>query len=426
MKKIYNDLFDETYYTHKLDNGLEIIIFHKPDYSLTCACFGTPYGGLNIHQRLIDQEYHFNPGIAHFLEHKLFETEDRDIMNDFSLMGANVNAFTSYKETVYYFSKSGDIKKSLELLLDFVQNLDISEESVEKEKGIICQELSTYMQNPDTRLLNETYKCLYKNHPLQFDIGGDEASVNRINKQELEKCYALNYHPSNMKLVITTPLDPKYVLDIVINNQNNKHFDNIDIPENINAQEEDEVYKKEFNFEMDINSSKSCYAIKIKPNFISELDAYKKEWAIRLYLSAYFTKLNPEYQKWLDNKLINDYFGFEVDFSEDYANILFYIEGQNSEILKNLIDNELKKQLFSKDILAQCKRKYLGLSYRLFNEIEGFTSGYIRDLLEGLDFFEEINTLMDLEYEEIIEIFKNINFDNYALINIFPRKMIKN
>ena len=136
MKKIYNSLFDETYYTHKLDNGLELIIFHKPDYSLTCACFGTPYGGLNINQKLNDKEYHFDAGVAHFLEHKLFESEDRDIMNDFSILGANVNAFTSYKETVYYFSKSGDVKECLEMLLDFVQNLDISKDSVEKEKGI--------------------------------------------------------------------------------------------------------------------------------------------------------------------------------------------------------------------------------------------------------------------------------------------------
>ena len=308
MKKIYNSLFDETYYTHTLDNGLELIIFHKPAYSLTCACFGTPYGGLNIAQKLHDEEYRFNAGVAHFLEHKLFETEDRDIMNDFSILGANVNAFTSYNETVYYFSKSGDVKKCLELLLDFVQNLDISEESVEKEKGIICQELAMYMQNPDTRLLNETYRCLYKNHPLRYDIGGDEASVNRINKQELMKCYALNYHPSNMKLVITTPLNPEDILAIVENNQKNKQFERRAEVENILSVEEDVVYKKQSDFEMDINSSKSCYAIKIKPNFSSEIDAYKKEWALRLYLNAYFSNLNPQYQKWLDDKLINDYF----------------------------------------------------------------------------------------------------------------------
>lgn len=421
MKKIYNSLFDETYYTHKLDNGLELIIFHKPEYSLTCACFGTPYGGLNINQKLKDKEYHFDAGVAHFLEHKLFESEDRDIMNDFSILGANVNAFTSYKETVYYFSKSGEVKECLEMLLDFVQNLDISEDSVEKEKGIICQELAMYMQNPETRLLNETYKCLYKNHALRYDIGGDEASVNRINKEELEECYNLNYHPSNMKLVVSTPLNPDDILNIVINNQNKKQFEIKDEPENIPAKEEDEVYKKNFDFEMDINSSKSCYAIKLKPAFTSELDAYKKEWALRLYLNAYFSNLNPEYQKWLDKKIINDYFGFEVDFSKDYANILFYIEGQNAEILKELIDNELKKDLFNKDILTQSKRKYLGLSYRLFNDIEDFTSGYIRDLLEGLDLFEEIKTLMDLEYEEILNIYNSFNYNNFALINIFPR-----
>ena len=175
MIKHYNELFDETSYTETLDNGLKVIIFHKPGYSLTSACFGTAFGGLNICQRHNARDYSFHPGTAHFLEHKLFESEEKDIMTAFSLMGANVNAFTSYKETVYYFTKSGeDIKDCLNLLLDFVQNLSITKESVEKEKGIIVEEVSMYMQNPDSRLINETYKSLYEKYPLKYDIGGDE------------------------------------------------------------------------------------------------------------------------------------------------------------------------------------------------------------------------------------------------------------
>ena len=142
MKKHYNELLDETYYEEELANGLKIIIFHKKDFHMTSCAFGTPYGAFDIKERSQGKEYNFHPGIAHFLEHKLFESDHGDVMNDFFSMGASVNAFTSYRETVYYFNMTGDnIDIPLNLLLDFVQNLNITHESVEKEKGIINQEL---------------------------------------------------------------------------------------------------------------------------------------------------------------------------------------------------------------------------------------------------------------------------------------------
>lgn len=137
MKKIVNAQFDETWYTHTLDNGLNLIFWHKPDFVSAAVVFATPYGALDYRQ--IDKEGNhldFPSGIAHFLEHKLFESDEGDVMDDFSRMGANVNAFTSYNETCYYFTTShGDLKEPLNLLIDFVQDLRITEESVEKEKA---------------------------------------------------------------------------------------------------------------------------------------------------------------------------------------------------------------------------------------------------------------------------------------------------
>ena len=220
MKKIHNDFFDEDFYIEKLDNGLEVVIFNKKDFLTTACAFATSYGALNTDEVLDGKEYHFHPGVAHFLEHKLFESEDKNIFEEFSNMGCNVNAFTSYHETVYYFSTTNkEIEEPLNLLLDFVQKLDITDENVEKEKGIICQELAMYMQNPDSRLLQETYRSLYHNYPLKYDIGGDDASVNAISKDELDLCYKINYHPNNMVLLIVSPLDVNYLMDIVKENQ---------------------------------------------------------------------------------------------------------------------------------------------------------------------------------------------------------------
>ena len=420
MKKIHNDFFDEDFYIEKLDNGLEVVIFNKKDFLTTACAFATSYGALNTDEVLDDKEYHFHPGVAHFLEHKLFESEDKNIFEEFSNMGCNVNAFTSYHETVYYFSTTNkEIKEPLNLLLDFVQKLDITDENVEKEKGIICQELAMYMQNPDSRLLQETYRSLYHDYPLKYDIGGDETSVNAISKDELDLCYKINYHPNNMVLLIVSPLDVNYLMDIVKENQSKKHFDKQKDVKTLLIDEDDSVVRKEFSFEMDINKPKHVYALKLKPNFKDSDDIVYKQWCLDLYLKAYFSSINKDYQEWLNKGLINDYFGYEVDFDKDYAYILFYNESEEDNI-KELIDNELKKDLITEEILTSIKRRYIGNSFDTLNDVESFDTGYVRDYVNGIDYFKSIEILTHISLDDLKAVFKGFDYSNYALIHILP------
>lgn len=420
MKKIHNDFFDEDFYIEKLDNGLEVVIFNKKDFLTTACAFATSYGALNTDEVLDGKEYHFHPGVAHFLEHKLFESEDKNIFEEFSNMGCNVNAFTSYHETVYYFSTTNkEIKEPLNLLLDFVQKLDITDENVEKEKGIICQELAMYMQNPDSRLLQETYRSLYHNYPLKYDIGGDETSVNAISKDELDLCYKINYHPNNMVLLIVSPLDVNYLMDIVKENQSKKHFDEQKDVKTLLIDEDDSVVRKEFSFEMDINKPKHVYALKLKPNFKDSDDIVYKQWCLDLYLKAYFSSINKDYQEWLNKGLINDYFGYEVDFDKDYAYILFYNESEEDNI-KELIDNELKKDLITEEILTSIKRRYIGNSFDTLNDVESFDTGYVRDYVNGIDYFKSIEILTHISLDDLKAVFKGFDYSNYALIHILP------
>ena len=420
MKKIHNDFFDEDFYIEKLDNGLEVVIFNKKDFLTTACAFATSYGALNTDEVLDDKEYHFHPGVAHFLEHKLFESEDKNIFEEFSNMGCNVNAFTSYHETVYYFSTTNkEIKEPLNLLLDFVQKLDITDENVEKEKGIICQELAMYMQNPDSRLLQETYRSLYHNYPLKYDIGGDDESVNAISKDELDLCYKINYHPNNMVLLIVSPLDVNYLMDIVKENQSKKHFDKQKDVKTLLIDEDDSVVRKEFSFEMDINKPKHVYALKLKPNFKDSDDIVYKQWCLDLYLKAYFSSINKDYQEWLNKGLINDYFGYEVDFDKDYAYILFYNESEEDNI-KELVDNELKKDLITEEILTSIKRRYIGNSFDTLNDVESFDTGYVRDYVNGIDYFKSIEILTHISLNDLKAVFKGFDYSNYALIHILP------
>ena len=141
---------------------------------------------------------------------------------------------------------------------------------------------------------------------------------------------------------------------------------------------------------------------------------------MNIYLKAYFSPLNPSYQKWLDDGLINDYFGYDVDFDSDYAYLLFYNESDN-DVLKDLIDKELLKDLLNEDILTQLKRRYVGMVFESFNEIENFNLAYIRDYLNNNDYFKSIRILMDISLDDLRSVYKSFNYDNYALIHIYPR-----
>lgn len=422
MNKIYRKDYDETYYSETLQNGLRVLIFHKPEFSTTSCAFGTPYGALKINEKLNGKEYHFNPGVAHFLEHKLFESKGDDIMNEFSKLGANVNAFTSYKETVYFFSITNKkITKPLNLLLDFVQDLHISEESVEKEKGIIYQEVSSYEQLPDSKLFNEVLKSLYRYYPLKYDIGGDKQSIYSITNKELEECYRINYHPSNMVLMITSPVSPEKIIKIVKDNQDSKQFKKRKTPITINEKEPLEVFRKRYKFKMNVNNNRHALAYKINPDFKDVYDAYKKEWCLRILFEAHFSPINPEYQKWIDEKLINDYFGYDIDFDMDHAFIIFINEHNDSKVIKKLVKNSLKKNLLNEEILNQIKRRYIGESFNLFDDVESFNTGYIRDYLNGIDLFRSLDILKNITLKDVENSYKTISFQHESIISMVKK-----
>lgn len=416
-------MYDETYYTHTLKNGLRVYIFHKPEFKTTCCSFGTPYGALKIHEKLKGKEYHFNPGIAHFLEHKLFESKGDDIMNEFSSMGANVNAFTSYKETVYYFTIADKkISKPLNLLLDFVQDFKVSEESVEKEKGIILQEVMMYDEMPDSKLFNESLKCIYHHYPLKYDIGGDKKSIYAITKEELELCYKINYHPSNMVVCVTSPIQPEKIMDIIIKNQEKKKFKKMERPSLSNKEEPDEVVKKKHSFKANVQNNKHALIYKIKPNFVDAYDAIKQELCMKFLLEAHFSSINPKYQEWLDKKIINDYFFFEVEFDKNFAFIVFFIENDDSKTLKKLINNSLKKKLLTKEVLEQIKRRYIGNSFEPFNDLESFNNMFIRDAVNDFDTFKAIDILKSITLEDVENTYKSLSFQHFSTISLLKNE----
>src|SRR5690554_483381 len=194
---------NETLYIDELPNGLKVYVLPKKGFQKTYATFSTRYGSIDNHFKVGDQEEVKVPdGIAHFLEHKMFEEPTGDIFAQFASQGASANAFTSFDRTAYLFSATEQIHSNIETLLNFVQNPYFTDESVEKEKGIINQEIDMYKDNPDWRCYFGLIESMYQAHPVHIDIAGTNESIMHITKELLYDCYHTFYHPSNMSLFV--------------------------------------------------------------------------------------------------------------------------------------------------------------------------------------------------------------------------------
>ena len=422
MKKSYNTKFKETLYEEQLTNGLHVVIWHKKDYVSSSALLAIPYGSLDYRQMTTDGVYEVPCGAAHFLEHKLFEDPQKDVMAAFSAMGANVNAFTSYNETIYYFSTSKeDISEPLNLLLDFVQNLNITDESIEKEKGIIIQELLMYKQMPDIRLFNETFSAIYHEFPLKYDIGGSVESVKSITRDDLMECYRRNYHPANMYLVVVSSQDPKMLMTLIKANQETKQFSAFNPITRFKYSEPMSCVTSNISFKMDVNAHKACLAFKLPVLDESPRVRVLTEWALRFLLEAYFTGMSDDYQDWLDQEIITDYFGYDIDLSDDYAILLFYNECNDVNEFKATIIKQLTKmktELINEDLIEQLKRRYYGQAVRLFNNINDIGVTYIRDLFNHLDLFTSIEIINQVDTSVINHACDRIDLSNSTLVEI--------
>lgn len=424
MKQVKNERYHENYQETVLDNGLHVVLWHKPGYEKSLFMMVTPFGAVDLCQLQNDKTVTHPSGIAHFLEHKMFATKDDDVMNLFSQMGANVNAFTSYQETAYYASTSGDPKEPLSLLLDFVQELVIDDASVEKEKGIILSELHMYREMSDQRLLMETYESLFQKHPLRYDIAGDDDSVSNTTVSQLYRCYEMNYHPANMLLICISGHDPKELFAVIESNQAKKQFPAWEKSKTIHETEPKEVARKDFSFTMDVSVPKLCVAYKLEG--IS--DAYERlrcEWAIRFLLDAQFSSLNPQYQEWLDQKIISDFSGCDIELGKDYGILMFYSESEQPEAFIQLCEScmdEIMKGTICDALLEQLKKRYYAQSVRSMNSFDDIAIGFARSYFMGVDYFDTLSLIDDLTKQDVLKATAKLDKEHRAVVRLLPKQ----
>ena len=217
MKVFTNERLNEQVLFKELDSGLKIYFMPKPGFVKKYAVFSTNYGSIdNVFVPIgEDKPVEVPEGIAHFLEHKLFEEEEANIFDKFSKLGASVNASTSFNQTSYLFNTTDHFYQCLEILIRFVQSPYLTDENVEKEKGIIAQEIKMYDDNPAWRVFFNCLRAMYINHPIRIDIAGTVDSINTITKEMLYKSYNTFYHPSNMVLFVVGDLSFEEIIETV-------------------------------------------------------------------------------------------------------------------------------------------------------------------------------------------------------------------
>lgn len=207
-------LLRETVYSCGLSNGLQVRIIRKPGFSKTQCFFAVRYGSIDTDFSIRGSSYHTPDGVAHFLEHKMFDMPDGNAMQQFSLFGGSPNAFTSYDMTAYYVECTDNIEENLKMLLRFVSCPYFTPESVEKEQGIISQEIHMYEDSADSRVMENLFSALYAYHPIKKSIVGTNKTIHQISDKTLYQCYNAFYTPSNMFLCVVGDVDPQLVVDL--------------------------------------------------------------------------------------------------------------------------------------------------------------------------------------------------------------------
>ncbi|MCY7604780.1 EF-P 5-aminopentanol modification-associated protein YfmH, partial [Bacillus altitudinis] len=299
VKTIQFDQLQETVYHEKMDSGLDVYVLPKQGFNKTYATFTTKYGSVDNEFVPLGKEdmIRVPDGIAHFLEHKLFEKEDGDVFHTFSKQGAAANAFTTFTRTAYLFSSTANVEQNLETLIDFVQEPYFTEKTVEKEKGIIGQEINMYDDNPDWRLFFGLIENLYQEHPVRIDIAGTVESIAPITKDHLYECYETFYHPSNMLLFVVGPVDPAQILDQVRANQAKKPFTDQPDIQRKEINEPDRVYRKEYELKMNVQGSKCMFGLKTKNPHKKGKQLLKHELGMNLILETLFGKSSLQYER---------------------------------------------------------------------------------------------------------------------------------
>ncbi|MGY3766707.1 EF-P 5-aminopentanol modification-associated protein YfmH [Vagococcus vulneris] len=430
MQLLHYPNINETLYREVLPNGLEVTLLPKKDYHKTYGIFTTNYGSIDNDFIPIQQSNYIKvpDGIAHFLEHKLFEKEDEDVFQKFGRQGAAANAFTSFTRTSYLFSSTNHVKKNIKTLLDFVQTPYFTDESVNKEKGIIEQEIQMYQDDPNWRLYFGILNNMYPKHPLHIDIAGTAESINKITADDLYLSYNTFYHPSNMNLFIVGKMNPEALMNFIRENQAIKTFPEAKEIKRRFPLESPEDLIKEDQIELSVSRPKSIVGLKGLDNVPEDdFKRFKYQTSIQLLLQLLFGDTSSHYLSMYNDGLIDDSFSFEFALDRSFHFADFSTDTNNPEQFANQMINLLLKSDQSEELternLALAKKKMIGKHLQSLDSLEYIANQYSAMRFGDTNLFDLTKIIESIKLKDLLAIQKQfIRPEGLSRFYIYPKK----
>ncbi len=420
MKTINMQVVNEKIFYDKLDNGLEVYLYNKETFHNNYVTFTTKFG--SVYNEFVplgeDKMIKVPNGVAHFLEHKVFEQEnDPQPTEFFSESGTTYNAYTTFKNTTYLFSGANNLENNINFLLDYVQSPYFTLENVENEKGIICEEINMCNDRPTDLLYEEIRKNTFFNNKFKESIIGTTEEVNSITKDMLYTCYNTFYHPSNMVLVITGNFNPSEIIDLVKENQSKKEFpkpSKISIKE---VKEKDKVVKKESVIYSNTDIPKVSYNIKVP----FDKEVVKRKFSLYLYIlfSCLFDDTSEFDERLKNNNIITSGVYFNLLNCDTHILISLINETYKyKELIKEIQDN-LNNLNISKEDFERKKKVLISNEISIYDNIEIVNEMIIDNVIFENKLSENIITLIkELNYEELLEVIKRLDLSNNTTVTL--------
>lgn len=419
--KFYHPLLNETLYKKELDNGFEIYVLPKKGYMKTHAFFSTEYGSLYNEFEKDGVKYEMPKGIAHFLEHKIFDEDDDSIFDKFGELGATVNAFTNHFATCYTFSTVDHVDDCLKCLLSFVQTLDMTDESVEKEKDIILQEIRMYEDQPQWQAFMNMLKGLYHHHPIQYDIGGNEASIKSISKEDLEICYNSFYTPDRMFAFVIGDVDIDHIVDVIEGSLSESFLSKEKAPiitlptepEHVNYS----IKEESFNLPMPI----FYMGIKDRVFYKDTKARLRKGLISKILTDMIFGKGSSFFEKHYESGLINQSFSCDFSYGRTFGYTGMSAETREPLKLKEMINEEIRRvrsEGLSNEDFERIRKKMVGRHLSSFNSTKYIANTFVNYYMKGIELFDYLETLENIEFKQLEDRFLE-HFDlEYSTVSI--------
>ena len=425
MQVIENLKVKEKLYIEKLENGLTVMIIPKPGVEKKYMIWGTNYGS-NDNKFIVPGEEEITEvpnGVAHFLEHKLFEQENgTNSLDVLTALGVNANAYTTNDHTAYLFECTDNFYEAMDELMDYVQHPYFTDENVEKEKGIIGQEIRMYDDYPDWRVYLNVMQAMYHENPIKIDITGTIETINKIDKEILYKCYKTFYNPSNMAIVLAGDFKPEDMLEEVKKRLVDKKTSG-EI-KRIYPKEEETIVKKEI--EQTLEVSQPIFTIGIKDTrkecaLESKNEIVKKHIAMEILLNLLLGRSSKLYKKLYQEGIIYGVPSLDYEFGKNYAHVLIAGQSKDPKALYEKFKEgvkELKEKGIVEEDFGRAKKMIYGGYVKEYNDVQDIARMFLADYFKGINSFDYLEEIEGINVEYLNQVLNDVFKEDKMVISI--------